>query len=191
MNHAVKGLHCIVRHSQANPVRLPWFPLFYTDKIPGLFQYFTPFSTSRDSSDYFLNYFFTSIDCIYCEFKKAFDKVPHQRLLKKVESYGIKGEILGWIQAFLSDRTQQVIVNGKSSEWKRVTSGIPQGNVLGPLLFVTYINDLPEQVRSDMFLFADDTKIFQQIKGNDDHVKLQEDINTMLSWAEVATRVSP
>ena len=57
-----------------------------------------------------------TIDCIYCDFKKAFDKVPHQRLLKKVESYGIKGEILGWIRAFLSDRTQQVIVNGKSSE---------------------------------------------------------------------------
>ena len=65
------------------------------------------------------------MNCIYCDFKKAFDKVPYQRLLKKVESYGIKGEILGWIRAFLSDRTQQVIVNGKSSEWKRVTSGIP------------------------------------------------------------------
>ena len=79
------------------------------------------------------------IDCIYCDFKKAFDKVPHRRLINKVESYGIKGEILGWITAFLSNRTQQVIVNGELSEFKKVTSGIPQGSVLGPLLFVIFL----------------------------------------------------
>ena len=93
-------------------------------------------------------------------------------MLKKVENYGIKGEILGWIAAFLSNRTQQVTVNGESSEHKNVTSGIPQGSVLGPLLFVIFINDLPEQVKSEIFLFTDDTKIFRQINGADDHTIL-------------------
>ena len=124
------------------------------------------------------------IDCIYCDFKKAFDKVPHRRLINKVENYGIKGEIFGWITAFRSNRTQQVTVNGESSEFKKVTSGIQQGSVLGPLLFVIFINDLPEQVNSECYLFADDTKIFREIKGSDDHTILQNDINTMLDWAD-------
>ena len=124
-----------------------------------------------------------SIDCIYCDFKKAFDKVPHQCLLRKIEGYGIRGEILGWIKAFLSDRTQQVIVNGESSQCKDVTSGIPQGSVLGPLLFIIFINDLPTQVKSDIFLFADDTKVFRTIKSADDQETLQDDINIMLNWA--------
>ena len=124
-----------------------------------------------------------SIDCIYCDFKKAFDKVPHQCLLRKIEGYGIRGEILGWIKAFLSDRTQQVIVNGESSQCKDVTSGIPQGSVLGPLLFIIFINDLPTQVKSDIFLFADDTKVLRTIKSADDQETLQDDINIMLNWA--------
>ena len=93
------------------------------------------------------------------------------------------GAILGWIKAFLSDRTQQVIVNGETSQCKEVTSGIPQGSRLGPLLFVIFINDLPTQVKSDLFLFADDTKIFRNIRSEDDRETLQKDINTMFEWA--------
>ena len=125
-----------------------------------------------------------SIDCVYCDFKKAFDKVPHKRLLHKIEGYGIRGEILGWIRAFLSDRTQQVIVNGEASQCKDVTSGIPQGSILGPLLFVIFINDLPSQVKSDIFLFADDTKIFRTINSIGDKDTLQNDITTMVKWAD-------
>ena len=115
--------------------------------------------------------------------KKLLTKSPHRRLINKVKSYGIKGEILGWIAVFLSNRTQQVTMNGESSEFKKVKHGIPQGSVLGLLLFVMFINDLPEQVNSECYLFADDIKIFREIKGSDDHTTLQNDINTMLDWA--------
>ena len=124
------------------------------------------------------------IDCVYFDFKKAFDKVPHQRLIYKAEQYGIKGEIINWIKSFLNSRTQQVVINGESSECKDVTSGIPQGSVLGPLLFVIFINDLPDQVKSDMYLFADDTKVFRRISTKEDKEILQEDINEMLKWAD-------
>ena len=96
----------------------------------------------------------------------------------------LEGKILGWIRAFLSDRTQQVIVNGEASQCKDVTSGIPQGSVLGPLLFVIFINDLPSQVKSDIFLFADDTKIFRTINSIGDKDTLQNDITTMVKWAD-------
>ena len=125
-----------------------------------------------------------TIDCVYFDFKKAFDKVPHQRLIHKAEQYGIKGDIINWIKSFLDSRTQQVVINGELSEPKNVTSGIPQGSVLGPLLFVIFINDLPDQVKSDMFLFADDTKIFRRISTKQDEVILQEDINEMVKWAD-------
>ena len=116
---------------------------------------------------------------------KAFDKVPHNRLLHKVENYGVTGNILGWISSFLKDRTHQVIVNGAKSGSAKVTSGIPQGSVLGPLLFVIYINDLPDVVDKDSFiyLFADDTKIFRKINtGVDKHI-LQRDIDRLLEWS--------
>jgi hypothetical protein len=93
------------------------------------------------------------------DFQKAFDKVPHNRLLEKIKSYGIVGPTLNWIKDFLKNRTQKVMVNGAGSEWENVTSGIPQGSVLGPILFVIYINDLPDTVESDSYLFADDTKV--------------------------------
>ena len=125
-----------------------------------------------------------TIDCVSCNFKKAFDKVPHTQLLRKMESYGIKGKILKWIESFLSKRTQQVVLNGYKSGHKEVTSGILQGSVLGPILFVIFINDLPDQVNSEIFLFADDTMIFRNIKGPDDQKILQDDINTMLQWAD-------
>ena len=123
-------------------------------------------------------------DVIYLDFAKAFDTVPHQRLLAKLESYGIEGDTLKWINAFLSNRTQVVKVNGEESFSAPVLSGIPQGSVLGPLLFVIYINDLPEAVKSSVFLFADDTKLFRKIASEDDSKKLQEDINALDEWTK-------
>ena len=128
-----------------------------------------------------------SIDAIYCDFMKAFDKVPHARLIYKVKQYGIDGDILGWIKHFLADRTQKVIINNSKSKPAKVTSGIPQGSVLGPLLFVLYINDLPEVVDKDTFiyLFADDTKAFRQIRSTEDKLQLQKDIEEMVKWSNI------
>ena len=125
-----------------------------------------------------------SIDCIYMDFQKAFDKVPHKRLIKKLEAYRIGNELVDWVEHYLRDRIQQVTVNGQGSRWHEVTSGIPQGSVLGPLLFIIYINDLPDNLSSTVYLFADDTKIFNVIKSKEDQISLQKDLHKIESWTE-------
>ena len=97
------------------------------------------------------------VDIIYLDFQKAFDKVPHQRL--KLKSHGIGISIINWIEQWLTDRRQRVVVDGEVSNWKPVLSGVPQGYVLGPILLLTYINDLEEGVTSKVLTFADDTKL--------------------------------
>ena len=125
------------------------------------------------------------IDVVYCDFMKAFDKVPHKRLIQTLEHYGIQGVTKDWIKDFLKNRKQRVVVNGTTSEWQEVTSGIPQGSVLGPILFVIYINMLPEMVvSSDIYLFADDVAIFRPIFDNNDTDPLQKDLNLMDEWTE-------
>ena len=124
------------------------------------------------------------VDSIYFDFAKAFDTVPHRRLISKLKSYGVSGNILTWIESFLSGRSQIVKVNGEESISAAVLSGIPQGSVLGPLLFVIYINDLPEVVSSDAFLFADDTKILRQVISREDSLILQADIDALSDWSK-------
>ena len=102
-------------------------------------------------------------DLIILDFSKAFDRVPHERLLKKLDHYGIRDSTQGWIKAFLSNRTQQVIVEGATSDTAQVVSGVPQGTVIGPLLFLILINDLPNCVRSRTRLFADDCNLYGKI----------------------------
>lgn len=121
------------------------------------------------------------IDVIYTDFAKAFDSVPHIRLIRKVESYGIKGNLLSWIKSFLTSRRQRVNVNGSMSRWSDVKSGVPQGSVLGPILFLIYINDMPMVVKNTCKLFADDAKVFADISKG---VNIQNDIDNLHSWAE-------
>ena len=122
-----------------------------------------------------------SIDVIYLDFRKAFDSVPHERLFRKIKSYGITGNLYNWIRCFLSDRKQRVIVNGEMSAFRNVISGVPQGSVLGPLLFILFVNDLPDTITSTCKLFADDTKIYKDSKQ---HLIIQEDINSLFQWSK-------
>ena len=122
-------------------------------------------------------------DTVYLDFAKAFDSVPHRRLLGKLQSYGITGNLHRWIEAFLVGRIQRVCVNGKLSSEETVLSGIPQGSVLGPLLFVVYINDLPTQLNCSSLMFADDTKIFSRIQSHDDAYKLQDNLRKLEQWS--------
>ena len=123
-----------------------------------------------------------SIDTIYLDFTKAFDTVPHERLLRKLDGLGVQGKILGWIRSFLSNRTQKVIVDGEESGWRDVISGIPQGSVLSPMLFICFINDLPKDVKTNVFIFADDTKFFATVPEN--NAVLQQDLSTLQNWSE-------
>ena len=124
------------------------------------------------------------VDSIYFDFSKAFDTVPHRRLMAKLQSNGIDGDVLSWIGGFLSGREQVVRVNGEMSLPRPVISGIPQGSVLGPLLFVIYINDLPDVVSSNVLLFADDTKLFRQVSCKEDAIQLQNDIDALSRWSD-------
>ena len=121
-------------------------------------------------------------DMIIMDFSKAFDSVPHNRLLLKLNHFGIQNNLLVWISNFLKHREQRVVVGGEHSAWTDVTSGVPQGTVLGPLLFLAYINDLPSNISSNVRLFADDCVIYRQIVNDHDHISLQEDLNTLEKW---------
>ena len=124
------------------------------------------------------------IDVVYMDLQKAFDTVPHKRLLYKIEYYGITGNLLRWIAGFLSNRRQCVVLNGKKSSWQDVKSGVPQGSILGPLLFLIYVNDLPRSISSQVFLFADDTKLIRSISTLADHVQLQTDLDNLAKWCD-------
>ena len=124
----------------------------------------------------------TLVDIILLDFSKAFDKVPHERLLRKLGYYGVRGPTLQWIRDFLTNRQQQVLLDGHHSSTAEVLSGVPQGTVLGPLLFLTFINDLPEVTQSEARLFADDCLLYRPIKTTEDTKILQQDLSALEKW---------
>ena len=121
-------------------------------------------------------------DIIILDFSKAFDMVPHKLLLHKLEKYGIRGQLLQWLEHFLTKRKMRVVVDGEASQDADVLSGVPQGTVLGPILFLVHINDLPESVLSSVRLFADDCLLYRVIRNFQDHLILQQDLKNLEEW---------
>ena len=121
-------------------------------------------------------------DVAIMDFSKAFDVVPHERLLAKLDHYGIQGNTHQWIRSFLADRSQQVVVDGAKSSPAPVISGVPQGSVLGPILFLVFINDMPETIKARCRLFADDSIVYRPVRNTNDCEGLQEDLNALQRW---------
>uniref|UniRef100_A0A803J5C3 Reverse transcriptase domain-containing protein n=1 Tax=Xenopus tropicalis TaxID=8364 RepID=A0A803J5C3_XENTR len=130
-----------------------------------LIAFYDEVSKKLDSGD--------AVDIIYLDFAKAFDTVPHKRLLSKLRSIGLSEVVCTWIENWLQDRVQRVVVNGTFSTWSKVLSGVPQGSVLGPLLFNLFINDLGEGIMSNVSVFADDTKLCRPVNSIQDVTSLQ------------------
>ena len=132
------------------------------------------------------------VDIAYLDFRKAFDLVSHRHLLLKLEKHGIKGQVLNWIKAFLENRKQRVVIRGSESDELDVLSGVPQGSVLGPILFLIFINDLPKCTTCPVCLFADDSKIYCRVpraKNGKPELEgaqetLQKDLDELQNWAE-------
>ena len=121
----------------------------------------------------------SQIDMIILDFSKAFDTVPHSKLLHKIKLYGVDGNINAWLCDFLTNR----MIDGEESDSVTVDSGVPQGTVLGPLLFLCHINDLPDAVKSTDRLFADDCLLYRSIRNRDDHLALERDLRQIETWA--------
>ena len=148
----------------------------------------------------YLHHAWTSIldgsqtDAIYTDFSAAFQSVNHKLLLCKLKkSYHISGVILDWFKSYLSEREQRVVLNGKTSEWRTVTSGVPEGALLAPLLFALFINDLPMAVNSShCVMFADDVKLYHRVRTTSDCEELQSDLDSLSRWsADWKLRLNP
>ena len=153
---------------------------FMKDKstVTNLLEFFEKITNFVDEGD--------PVDVIYLDFSKAFDKVPIKRLLTKIKSSGIDGNILAWIQGWLTGRQQRTVLNGKSSSWEPVLSGVPQGSVLGPLAFIIFIDDIDctAELVDIMNKFADDTKLGGKVKTDEDVRNIQTTLNNLVEWSE-------
>ena len=167
----------IVEHLESNHIFSIHQHGFRTRRscLTALLEYFEYVSKVSDEN--------VPIDAIYLDCQKAFDSVPTKRLLVKVDAVGIKGKLYTWIKSFLTDREQRVCVRGEYSQWSEVLSGVPQGSVLGPVLFLIYVNDIVMNIDSTIKLFADDAKVYRAIRSQNDNDTLQADLDLLSNWS--------
>ncbi|XP_072443501.1 RNA-directed DNA polymerase from mobile element jockey isoform X1 [Chiloscyllium punctatum] len=161
--------HCLIRDSQHGFV-------MGRSCLTSLIEFFEEVTKHVDEG--------RAVDVVYMDFSKAFDNVPHGRFMQKVRRHGIVGNLASWIENWLTGRSQRVMVDGKYSAWSSGTSGVPQGSVLGPLLFVMFINDLEEGVEGWVSKLTDDTKIGGVVDNEEGCCRLQRDLDLIQSWAE-------
>ena len=121
-------------------------------------------------------------DLILLDFSKTFDKVNHLKLLYKLQVHGVQGKTLGWIKSFLIGRTQFVVLDGDTSTKLQVSSEAPQGSVFGAILFLLYINDLPDNIQSNVHLFTNDIAVYLAVQGQEDTDIIQNDLNILQEW---------
>lgn len=123
------------------------------------------------------------MDVVYTDYSKCFDKIDHNKLISKLQLIGIRGDLLRWLTSYLANRSQAVVINNYISSWVPVPSGVPQGSILGPLLFLIYVNDIDICLRfSKVLCFADDMKIFKAISSSSDALSLQDDLNRLSEY---------
>ena len=122
-------------------------------------------------------------DIVYLYFSKALDSVPHKRLIYKLELAGIRGKVLRWVECFFSNRRHRVILRNGCSHWEKVIGGVPQGSILGSLMFLIYVNDIPETVVNVAKMLADDTKVYAEIIDHDAQRSLQNDLTRLSAWS--------
>lgn len=152
---------------------------------------FTPKKSTLSNLVEYVNFLSSNLanggqtDAIYTDFAKAFDKVAHKILLKKLDQFPLNSCIKAWIYSYLTDRAQIVCVNGAKSKVINPTSSVPQGSILAPLLFSLFINDLVKDIRCNVLLFADDCKIYQPIKSINDCLALQKDLLSLSIWCNI------
>ena len=147
-------------------------------RVTQMIQYFHFLASTLDSGG--------QVDTIYLDMTKAFDRIPHEKLLYKLRYLGFRDPLLSWIEDYLTNRRHRVIIEGVASQWKPVTSGVPQGSIIGPILFLIYINDIGSDTSTDslLHLFADDAKLCRAITTHIDCSTLQVDISSVNTWFE-------
>ena len=157
---------------------------FISDKQHGFVRKRSTLSNLLEFKNYLCQVFASGgqVESIYLDFSKAFDKVDHYLLCNKLAYYGVHGCLFRWVTCYLENRTQLVTVKGHCSLPMPVTSGVPQGSHLGPLLFIIFINDLVNRISCNTLLYADDMKIFTSVRGDEDCVELQNDLRTVSEW---------